>query len=199
MVEGLALTPPMGWMSWNAFGRDLDEAAALGNARAMVESGMRDAGYEYVCLDDHWHGGRGPDGILTADATRFPRGIRALADDIHKLGLRLGIYTCAGPLTCGGEVGSEGFEQLDAQTFAEWGVDYVKDDYCHAPPDRDAAIDRYRRMGDALARSGRPIVFAVCEWGERAPWEWAPSHGTVLLRVEGTSLEGSVPDMRVRA
>ena len=175
----------MGWMSWNAFGRDLDEAGVLGNARAMVEAGMRDAGYEYVCLDDHWHGGREPDGTLRADATRFPRGIAALADDIHEQGLRLGIYTCAGPLTCGGEVGSEGFEELDAATFAEWGVDYVKDDYCHAPTDREAAIERYRLMGEALARSGRPIVFAVCEWGERAPWEWAPSVGASLWRTTG--------------
>ncbi len=184
-MEGLALTPPMGWMSWNAFGKDLDEAGVLGNARAMVESGMRDAGYEYVCLDDHWHGGRDRDGRLQADATRFPRGIRALADDIHELGLRLGIYTCAGPLTCGGEAGSEGFEELDAQTFAEWGVDYVKDDYCHAPPDREAAVERYRSMGEALARTGRPIVLAVCEWGERAPWEWAPSVGASLWRTTG--------------
>lgn len=180
--DKLALTPPMGWMSWNAFGRDLSEEAVLGNAQAMVRHGLRDAGYEYVCLDDHWHGGRGPDGRLLADAARFPRGIAALAADIHALGLKLGIYTCAGVRTCGGEVGSEGFEAADAATFAEWGVDYVKDDYCHAPPEREAAIERYARMGEALAASGRSIVFAVCEWGERAPWEWAPSVHASLWR-----------------
>ena len=175
----------MGWMSWNAFGRDLDEAAVLGNAHTMVASGMRDAGYEYVCLDDHWHGGRDRDGRLRADPDRFPRGIAALADELHSLGLRLGIYTCAGPLTCGGEVGSEGFEVADAETFAAWGVDYVKDDYCHAPPEREAAIERYRRMGEALAATGRPIAFAVCEWGQRAPWEWAPAVGAHLWRTTG--------------
>lgn len=183
--EGLARTPPMGWMSWNAFGRDLDEAAVLGNADAIVASGMREAGYEYVCLDDHWHGGRGTDGRLVPDRARFPMGIAALADEIHARGLKLGTYTCAGPLTCGGEPGSEGFEELDAATFAEWGVDYVKDDYCHAPPDREAAIERYRLMGAALAASGRPIVFAVCEWGERAPWEWGPSVHAHLWRTAG--------------
>jgi alpha-galactosidase len=178
----LAVTPPMGWMSWNAFGRDLDETAVLGNAQMMVRHGLREAGYEYVCLDDHWHGGRGPDDKLQAHPARFPRGIAALADDVHALGLKLGIYTCAGARTCGGEVGSEGFEELDAATFAEWGVDYVKDDYCHAPPEREAAIERYARMGEALAASGRAIVFAVCEWGERAPWEWAPSVHASLWR-----------------
>jgi alpha-galactosidase len=162
-------------MSWNAFGRDLDEAAVLGNADALVRSGLREAGYEYVCLDDHWHGGRDGDGRLRPDPVRFPMGIPGLADELHAQGLKLGIYTCAGPLTCGGEPGSEGLEEVDAATFAEWGVDYVKDDYCHAPPDRDAAIERYRRMGSALAASGRPMVFAICEWGQRAPWEWAPS------------------------
>jgi len=169
-------------MSWNAFGRELDEAAVLGNADALVRSGLRDAGYDYVCLDDHWHGGRGMDGRLRPDPVRFPMGIRGLADELHAQGLRLGIYTCAGRLTCGGEPGSEGSEEVDAATFAEWGVDYVKDDYCHAPPDRDAAIERYRRMGSALATSGRPMVFAICEWGQRAPWEWAPSVHAQLWR-----------------
>lgn len=181
----LALTPPMGWMSWNAFGRDLDEAAVLGNADAMVSSGLCAAGYEYVCLDDHWHGGRDANGTLQADPLRFPRGIAALADDIHARGLKLGIYTCAGNRTCGGEAGSEGFEAQDAATFAEWGVDYVKDDYCHAPPEREAAIERYTRMGEALASSGRSIVFAVCEWGEREPWVWAPGVRASLWRTTG--------------
>jgi alpha-galactosidase len=183
--DRLALTPPMGWMSWNAFGRDLDEAAVLGNADAIVRSGLRDVGYEYVCLDDHWHGGRDRDGRLRPDPVRFPRGIGPVVDDVHRLGLKLGIYTCAGTLTCGGEAGSEGFEELDAATFAEWGVDYVKDDYCHAPPEREAAIERYARMGSALAATGRSIVFAVCEWGGRAPWEWAPSVGASLWRTTG--------------
>jgi alpha-galactosidase len=172
--DRLALTPPMGWMSWNAFGPDLDERVVLANADAMVRLGLREAGYEYVCLDDHWHGERDAAGRLTASPSRFPRGIRSLADQVHARGLKLGIYTCAGTRTCGGEPGSEGFEETDAATFAEWEVDYVKDDYCHAPPGREAAIERYTRMGEALATCGRSIVFAACEWGERAPWEWAP-------------------------
>ena len=182
-APALAPVPPMGWMSWNAFGRDLSEESVLQNADAMVRLGLRDVGYEYVCLDDHWHGRRGTDGRLRADPVRFPRGIAAVAEELHSRGLKLGIYTCAGSLTCGGEPGSVGFEMLDASTFAEWGVDYVKDDYCHAPPERDAAIERYARMGEALQATGRAIVFAVCEWGERAPWEWAPSVGASLWRI----------------
>jgi alpha-galactosidase len=179
----MARTPPMGWMSWNAFGRELNEEAVLGNADALVRLGLRQAGYQYICLDDYWQGGRDANGRLHADPHRFPRGIPALADELHARGLMLGIYTCAGPLTCGGEAGSEGFEDLDAMTFAEWGVDYVKDDYCHAPADRGAAIERYRRMGDALARTDREIVFAVCEWGQRAPWEWARSVQAHVWRI----------------
>lgn len=181
----LARTPPMGWMSWNAFGRDLSEAAVLDQAEAIVSSGLRDAGYEYVCLDDHWQGGRGPDGRLFPNAERFPNGIQALAEHLHQLGLKLGIYTCAGPLTCGGEPGSEGFHEIDADTFAAWGVDYLKVDYCHAPPDRDAAIERYARMGAALDATGQPIVYAVCEWGGRRPWEWARGVGAQLWRTTG--------------
>jgi alpha-galactosidase len=173
----------MGWMSWNAFGRDLSAEAVMAVAEAMLRNRLVDAGYEYVCLDDHWHGRRRADGRLRPDPGRFPDGIAALADALHDRGLKLGIYTCAGPLTCGGEAGSEGFEELDAKTFAEWGVDYVKDDYCHAPPERDAAVERYRRMGEALLATRRDIVLAVCEWGDRAPWEWGRSVGASLWRI----------------
>lgn len=172
----------MGWMSWNAFGRDLTEEAVLGNAEALLRAGLHEHGYEYVCLDDHWHGPRSAGGRLRSHPDRFPHGIEWLAAQMHEGGLKLGIYTCAGPLTCGGESGSEGFEEIDAQTFVEWGVDYVKDDYCHAPPEREAAIERYARMGAALAAAERDVVFAVCEWGERKPWEWAPSVGAQLWR-----------------
>ncbi|MGO9181416.1 MAG: glycoside hydrolase family 27 protein [Candidatus Limnocylindrales bacterium] len=178
----LAPLPPMGWMSWNAFGYDLSEEVVLATADAMLQSGLCEAGYTYLCLDDCWQGGREPDGRLRAHQTRFPHGIAWLAGQLHGRGLKLGIYTCAGPLTCAGEAGSEGSEELDATTFAEWGVDYVKVDYCHAPPARSAALERYRRMGTALRSTGRPIVFAVCEWGKRAPWEWAASVGASQWR-----------------
>ena len=180
--DRLALTPPMGWMSWNMFGPSIDEALIRETADAMVVSGMRDVGYEYVCIDDHWHGGRDTDGRLYPDPAKFPDGIASLADYVHERGLKLGIYSDAGTMTCGGEPGSVGFERQDAETFASWEVDYLKYDYCHAPPDRPTAMERYTTMGRALRETGRSIVFAVCEWGVREPWLWAAEAGGHLWR-----------------
>jgi alpha-galactosidase len=174
----LALTPPMGWNSWNALGNRVDEAAVRANAEALVATGLAAAGYRYVVIDDCWHDGRDRSGRLRPDARRFPAGIRALADAVHALGLRFGIYSCAGVRTCAGLPGSYGLEELDARTFAEWGVDFLKYDYCHAPAARDEAIRRYTAMGEALANCGRPIVFSACEWGTREPWTFpAIAHG----------------------
>lgn len=173
--EGLALTPPMGWSSWNEFGCDVDERLIRETAAAMVSSGMRDAGYEFVNIDDCWHGQRDERGFIRADPERFPSGMKALADHVHSLGLELGIYSDAGWTTCAGRPGSRGREYQDAATYARWGVDYLKYDWCDT--DGLAARGAYLTMREALAAAGRPIVFSICEWGQNDPWEWGPEIG----------------------
>lgn len=176
--EKLALTPPMGWNSWNVFAQDVDEKLIMEIADAMVNSGMRDAGYQYINIDDFWHAEkREADGKPKADEKKFPNGIKYLADYIHSKGLKLGIYSCAAEYTCGKKFGSYGFEEIDAKTYAEWGVDLLKYDYCYAPWGRKDAVKRYTKMGDALKKTGRSIVFSVCEWGLRKPWKWAAQTG----------------------
>ncbi len=178
----LAATPPMGWMSWNQFGPEVSDPLVREMADAMVTSGMKAAGYEYLCIDDLWHGGRGMDGTLYPDAKRFPHGIKAVADYVHSKGLKLGIYSDAAEKTCGKQPGSFGYEEKDAQSFAIWEIDYLKYDYCFAPEDTETAIRRYSAMIQALRKTGRPIVFSVCEWGPRDPWLWAPRIGAQLWR-----------------
>jgi alpha-galactosidase len=173
--EGLAPTPPMGWNSWNRFGCDVDEELIRETADAMVASGMRDAGYEYVVIDDCWHGERDEQGFLRPDPERFPSGMKALADSVHARGLKLGIYSDAGWKTCGGRPGSRGREYQDAATFAGWGVDYLKYDWCDT--EGLAARGAYLTMREALRAAGRPVVFSICEWGDNRPWEWAPEIG----------------------
>ena len=165
----------MGWNSWNHFGCDVSEQLVRETADAIVASGMRDAGYRYVVIDDCWEVTRDSSGTLVADAGRFPHGIKALADYVHAKGLGLGIYTDAGSNTCQGRPGTQEHEEQDARTFAAWGVDYVKEDWCHAK-DLDAAT-QYKRFREALDHAGRPIVLSICEWGSNQPWEWAPGTG----------------------
>lgn len=181
-ADSLALTPPMGWNSWNLFEDRVSEDLIKGVADAMAANGMRDAGYQYIIIDDYWVGGRDSHNRLFPDPKRFPSGIKHLADYVHGKGLKLGIYSDAAELTCGGVTGSLNFEELDAQTFAEWGIDYLKYDYCNAPDDVTTAFTRYKKMGDALKKSGRPIVYAICEWGQRKPWLWAKAAGGHLWR-----------------
>ena len=178
----LAPTPPMGWMSWNYLGEDINEDNLKEMADAMVAEGFRDAGYEYLFIDDCWQGGRDNRNNIVADPAKFPGGIKALADYVHSKGLKLGIYSDAAPLTCAGYTASLGFEEQDARTFAEWGVDYLKYDYCNAPADADTAKARYKRMADALSKSGREIALGVCEWGVRNPAEWAAGVGGSVWR-----------------
>jgi alpha-galactosidase len=173
--DGLARTPPMGWNSWNRFGCDVSERLVRETADAMIASGMRDAGYRYVVIDDCWHGARDSLGFIHPDTARFPSGMRALADYVHERGLKLGIYSDAGRATCGGRPGSQGHEYQDALQYARWGVDYLKYDWC-ATNGRNAP-EAYRTMRDALAAAGRPIVLAICEWGDNRPWEWAKDVG----------------------
>jgi len=180
--NGLALTPPMGWNSWNKFACNVNEQIVRDTTDAMVASGMRDAGYQYVVIDDCWHGPRDADGFITADPQKFPSGIKALSDYVHSKGLKFGIYSDAGRLTCGGRPGSQGHEYQDALTYARWGVDYLKYDWC-STGDRNAK-EGYALMADALRQSGREIVFSMCEWGTAQPWLWAQNIGN-LWRTTG--------------
>jgi alpha-galactosidase len=173
--DGLALTPPMGWNSWNKFGCDVDEKLIRETADAIVASGMKAAGYEYVVIDDCWHGERDSLGFIRPDPTRFPSGMKALGDYIHSKSLKFGIYSDVGAKTCGGRPGSRGYEYQDAKTYASWGVDYLKYDWCNS--EGLNPIGAYTTMRDALFSAGRPIVFSICEWGDNKPWEWAKNVG----------------------
>lgn len=173
--EGLALTPPMGWNSWNKFGCNVSEALIRQTADAMVASGMRDAGYRYIVIDDCWQVARDSMGFIVADPARFPGGMKALADYVHAKGLLFGLYSCAGEKTCGGRPGSRGHEFQDALQYAKWGVDYLKYDWCNT--EGLSAVGAYTTMRDALYATGRPVVFSICEWGTNKPWEWAGNVG----------------------
>jgi alpha-galactosidase len=180
--NGLALTPPMGWNSWNKFACNITEETVRKTADAMVSSGMRDAGYQYVVIDDCWHGKRDADGFIQADPQKFPSGIKAVSDYIHSKGLKFGIYSDAGRMTCGKRPGSQGHEYQDAIQYARWGVDYLKYDWCFTG-DRNAK-EAYALMSDALRSTGREIVLSICEWGTAKPWEWAKNIGN-LWRTTG--------------
>jgi alpha-galactosidase len=173
--EQLARTPPMGWNSWNKFGCNVSEQLIRETADAMVSSGMKDAGYLYVNIDDCWHGQRDARGFIHEDPKRFPSGMKALADYVHSKGLKLGIYSDAGWKTCGGHPGSRGHEFQDALTYAGWGVDYLKYDWCNTEGLK--AEGAYLTMRDALYAAGRPVVFSICEWGTDKPWDWGPKMG----------------------
>jgi alpha-galactosidase len=173
--EGLAKTPQMGWNSWNKFGCNVSEQLIRETADAMVSSGMRDAGYRYINIDDCWHGERDARGFIQANKERFPSGMKALSDYVHSKGLKLGIYSDAGFKTCGGKPGSRGYEYQDALTYAEWGVDYLKYDWCNVTGLK--AEGAYLTMREALRKAGRPILFSLCEWGDNKPWLWAKDVG----------------------
>jgi alpha-galactosidase len=181
--NGLAKTPPMGWNSWNKFACDgLNEKVVRETADTMVSNGMKDAGYQYVNLDDCWQTSRDEEGNIVADATRFPSGIKALADYVHSKGLKLGLYTDVGTLTCAKRPGSIGHEYQDAMQYAKWGVDYLKEDWCNTLPGQNAESS-YTLMRDALAaaaaKTGHQILFSLCEWGSNKPWLWAGPIGNM--------------------
>jgi alpha-galactosidase len=167
----LAKSPPMGWNSWNKFGCNVSEPLIKEMADAMVASGMKDAGYQYIVIDDCWQVSRDANGTIVADPKRFPSGMKALADYVHGKGLKFGLYSDAGARTCEGRPGSNGFEVEDARQYAQWGVDYLKYDWC-STDGVDPKI-AYPTMRDALKATGRPIVFSMCEWGQSKPWTWA--------------------------
>lgn len=180
--KDLAPTPPMGWMTWNMFQGNISDKLIRETADAMVDNGFRDAGYKYIFIDDLWQGGRDRQNNIIPDPEKFPNGIKAVADYVHSKGLKLGIYSDAATLTCGGWTASYGFEEQDARTFASWGIDYLKYDYCNAPTDSATARLRYRTMANALQNSGRDIVLGICEWGQRQCEEWCEQVGGQLWR-----------------
>ncbi|GGF62405.1 hypothetical protein GCM10010912_04430 [Paenibacillus albidus] len=175
--NGLALTPPMGWNSWNFYACNVDEDKIKQAADLLVSSGMKDAGYKYVVIDDCWQTGRTADGEIIADPVKFPGGMKALADYIHGKGLLFGLYTDAGYTTCAGRPGMYGYEVQDANTFASWDVDYVKVDWCD-----NRGMDpetRYTIIRDALENSGRDILYSICNWGINKPWVWGADTGNL--------------------
>ncbi len=172
----LALTPPMGWNSWNTFSKNINEAMIKEMVDAMVSSGMKDAGYTYFVIDDCWLDSiRDANSNLQADPLKFPHGMKAIGDYVHSKGLKFGMYNCAGTETCAGLPGTRGHEYQDALYYASCGVDYLKYDWCNT--DGINAKEAYTTMSKALRATKRPIVFSMCEWGKNKPWEWAEPVG----------------------
>ena len=171
----LAQTPPMGWNSWNKFGCNVSEKLIMDMADKIVETGMKDAGYEYVVIDDCWQVDRDSLGFIQADPDRFPHGMKYLADYVHSKGLKFGLYSCAGSYTCQGRPGSRGHQFQDALMYAKWGVDYLKYDWCSDEGQNAQAA--YATMSDAIKESGRPMILSICEWGEHEPWKWGKGIG----------------------
>jgi alpha-galactosidase len=187
MTSPLASTPPMGWNSWNTFGESINETVVRETADALVSTGLRDHGYNYIVIDDCWSvkDRRDGNGDLIADPEKLPNGIKALAEYIHNRGFKFGIYSDAAEKTCANYPGSYGFEEQDAQLWASWELDFLKYDYCHAPQEQSVAIERYARMGEALRKTGREFLYSLCEWGRRAPHLWGHKVGGHMWRVSG--------------
>jgi alpha-galactosidase len=191
----VAATPPMGWNSWNHFAERVTDADVRSAADMLVSTGMRDAGYTYVNVDDTWEGKRDAQGVLHTNE-RFPD-MKALGDYIHSKGLKFGIYSSPGAKTCGGFEGSLGHEAQDAKMYADWGIDYLKYDLCSFQDNmrkvkaehpnepgaaKDLMIAAYRKMGDALKATGRPILYSLCQYGVDQPWKWGPGVGAQMWR-----------------
>lgn len=188
----LAQKPPMGWNSWNTFAENISEELIRQTADVMVEKGYRDAGYEYLIIDDCWSlRERDENGRLVPDPVKFPNGMKAVADYVHSKGLKFGMYSCAGVRTCAGYPSSFDHEFVDARTFAEWGVDYLKYDFCNFPETGDCKM-RYHTMSMALKASGREILFAPCNWGVEEPWRWMRSIGAHTYRSTGDIMDNFI-------
>jgi len=192
-TPSVAATPPMGWNSWNHFADKIDDATVRTQADAMVSSGMRDAGYVYINIDDTWEAERDAQGVIHANK-KFPD-MKALADYVHGKGLKLGIYSSPGPKTCAGFEGSYGHEEQDAQSYATWGIDYLKYDLCSFDKIMEEAgspeaahklmLDAYTKMHKALLKTGRPMVFSLCQYGADAVWRWGAMVGGNAWRTTG--------------
>ncbi|HUA91948.1 MAG TPA: glycoside hydrolase family 27 protein [Terracidiphilus sp.] len=194
--DAVAQTPPMGWNSWNFFHRNVTDQDIRNAADQLVSTGMKDAGYIYVNIDDTWEGDRDANGVLHTNS-KFPD-MKALADYVHSKGLKLGIYSSPGPQTCARFAGSLDHEVQDAQLYASWGIDYLKYDLCSfrsevmtakAPDDKAEQmrmmVAAYKKMDDALKATGRPIVYSLCQYGWDSVWEWGPEVGANLWRTTG--------------
>jgi len=189
-AQTVALTPPMGWNRWNHFAEKIDDATVRKQADAMVSSGMRDAGYVYINIDDTWEAGRNAQGEIQSNQ-KFPD-MKALADYVHSKGLKLGIYSSPGAKTCAGYEGSYNHEEQDAATYAQWGIDYLKYDLCSfdeimkkaASPEaaHKLMLEAYTKMHNAILKAGRPMVFSLCQYGADHVWEWGASVGGNLWR-----------------
>ena len=173
--EKVGDTPQMGWSTWNKFGGKINEDLIKTIADAMVETGLAEAGYTYINIDDCWHGKRDADGFIQADPKKFPNGMKNLSDYVHGKNLKLGIYSDCGTGTCAGMPGSFGHEYQDALQYARWGIDYLKEDWCNTH--NINPIGAYQLMSDALREAGRPIFLSMCEWGSNQPWKWASEIG----------------------
>lgn len=185
MINMFLRKPLMGWNSWNTFRDEISEELIMQVADEMVSGGYRDAGYQYVIIDDCWAlKDRNENGEMVADPKKFPHGMKYLSDYIHEKGLKFGMYSCAGLKTCAGFPGSYGNEYIDAQTFANWGVDYLKYDYCHFPQSGNVQ-QAYHTMSMALKATGRDIVFSACNWGQGEPGTWMRSIGADMYRSTG--------------
>ncbi len=181
----LAATPPMGFNTWNTFGGEINEQTIREVADALVGEGLKDLGYEYLVIDDCWaERERGSDGLMVPSREKFPGGMKALAEYVHSKGLKFGMYSCAGTLTCAKYPGSYDNEEIDAKTFASWDVDFLKYDFCNVPEGAHGR-DLYAKMGEALRSSGREILFSLCEWGTNKPWEWGAGVGGHMWRTTG--------------
>ena len=188
----IAVKPPMGWNTWNTFGGNINEQLIRETADTMVEEGFLDAGYEYLVIDDCWSlRERDEKGYLVADPEKFPNGMKAVADYVHSKGLKFGMYSCAGVRTCAGYPSSFDHEFQDAQTFADWGVDFLKYDYCNFPDSADC-IARYHTMSLALKATGREILFSACNWGQKEPGKWMKSIGAHMYRSTGDIMDNFI-------
>lgn len=178
--------PPMGWNTWNTFGSNISDSLVRESADAFVDLGLKDAGYQYVVIDDCWSLKTRDKATkrIVPDPAKFPEGMKSLADYVHSKGLKFGMYSCAGQRTCADYPGSFDHEFLDAKTFAEWGVDFLKYDYCYRPAGFEGEL-LYRRMGMALRESGRDILFSACNWGSDNVWQWIRSSGAHMYRSTG--------------
>lgn len=177
--------PPMGWNTWNTFAENINEELVLSSAQTLLTSGLKDAGYEYVVIDDCWAlRERGKDDKLIPDPEKFPHGMKYVADELHRMGLKFGMYSCCGAMTCAQYPASLNREFLDARTFARWGVDYLKYDYCFKPLSLEGK-NLYRRMGNALANCGRDILLSGCSWGADRTHEWIGTTGANVWRSTG--------------
>lgn len=185
MEKLLGMLPPMGWNSWNTFTWNINEALIRDVADVFIAEGYRDAGYEYIVIDDCWsQKERDADGNLVPDPQKFPNGMKAVADYIHEKGLKFGMYSCAGTHTCAGHPASFEHEFRDAALFASWGVDYLKYDYCYKPNNVDGSL-LYKRMGMALKNCGRDILFSACNWGADNVYQWIRESGAHMYRSTG--------------